>query len=591
LVGIPRSSFAFIIKQLVFKKSFKGLLVINYLMDFAWRVGGEAGYGIASAGELFARICVKHGLHVFGSREYPSLIRGGHNNFTIRFSDQSLTSQSKFCDIIAALNERTIKEELSDLKKGGIIIHDSELKPSVKGFKLVPVPLREIASKYGDPKIMMNMVVLGASCGVIGFDKQFCIDSVKEYFKVKPKFVEADIKAFNDGYDIGVEFCSMKVKKSKPRGDILINGNDAFSVGALRAGCNFISAYPMTPATSILEFMCTHAEAYGIRAFQVEDEIAAINAALGASFTGARALTCTSGGGFALMTEGFSLAGITESPLVVAMSQRPGPATGLPTRAAQGDLLFVSNAGHGEFLRVVLAPGDVDDCYEMALDAFNYADKYQTPIIVLLDKHLSDSIKTTKPFIDDYKIDRGKLLSEPRKVSEGHRFKRYEFTKDGVSPRPVPGLKGLTYCFAGDEHDEEGFIIEDADKAVAIADKRARKEGFIRRDLKGCIKVFGDGDITLVGWGSTKGALLEAQSLLKKEGINTQFIQVRVVSPFPNEELLKAIKGQVFIIEDNRDGQLASLTRGINYVSINKYNGRPVNPEEIVDGIKRCLKK
>ncbi|MFA5406597.1 MAG: 2-oxoacid:acceptor oxidoreductase subunit alpha [Candidatus Nanoarchaeia archaeon] len=560
------------------------------MIDFAWRVGGEAGYGIATAGDFLAKVCMKHGLNVFGSKEYPSLIRGGHNNFTIRFSDDKLTSQSKYCDLLAALNERTIIEESPELKKGGIIIHDIEVKPNVKGFKLIPVPLRTIASKYGDAKVMMNMVAIGVSCGIIGFDKAVCNDLIKDLFKNKPKFIEPDTKAFNDGYELGVKHQLMTLKKNKVKGDLLINGNDAFCIGALRAGCNFISAYPMTPATSILEFMCAKSKEYGVRAFQVEDEIAAINTALGASFTGARALTCTSGGGFALMNEGFSLAGMIEAPLVIAMSQRPGPATGLPTRTGQGDLLFVLNAGHGEFTRLVLAPGDVNDCYEMALDAFNYADKYQTPVIVLLDKHISDSIVTVKPFSDSYIIDRGKLLTMPKSVEAGHRFKRYEFTKDGVSARPIPGIKGLTYCFAGDEHDQEGFIIESASKAEMIIDKRVRKHELIARELKNGVKVFGEGNTTLVGWGSTKGAIIAAQSLLEKEGVKTQFIQVRVLSPFPHDRLKELIKGQVIVIEDNHDGQLASLLRGVEFKKINKYNGRPLNPEEIVSEVKRCLK-
>jgi len=553
-------------------------------MDVSWRIGGEAGYGIATAGLMFARMCMKHGLHVFGSREYPSLIRGGHNTFTIRLSDKELTSQSKYCDVIAALNEKTIKEELKDLRKGGIIIHDSEVKTLVKGFKLIPVPLKEIAGKHGNAKIMMNTVAIGVSAGVLGLDKAKCLKVIKRIFKKKPKVVKPNIKAFNEGYEIGFKHQKIKVPDKKPSNEMLISGNVAFSIGSLRAGCNFISAYPMTPATGILEYLCGKAEDYGVRAWQSEDEIAAINNALGASFAGARALTCTSGGGFALMNETISLAGISETPIVIALSQRPGPATGLPTRTGQGDLGFALNAGHGEFSRIVLAPGDVNECYETALKAFNYADKYQTPVIVMLDKHLSVSVNTVKPFTDDYKIDRGKLLTKTRKVREGHRFKRYEYTKDGVSSRPVPGLKGLTYCFAGDEHDEEGFIIEDADKAKLIADKRLRKQKLIAKELNDGVKVYGKGKNTIISWGSTKGAIIESL-----KSLDAQFIQVKTLAPLPEEAIKKRVKGKIVIIENNRDGQLSELIKclGLEFKQFNKYDGRPIHPEEVVKEVKR----
>ncbi len=559
------------------------------MIDFSWRVGGEAGYGIVTAGNLFARMCMRHGLNVYGSREYPSLIRGGHNTFTIRFSDKELNSQSQYCDLIAALNERTISEELKDLKSDGLIIHDSSINPIVKKAKLMPVPLKEIASKYGNAKLMMNTVIIGVSAGLIGLNKSKCLNVIKRVFKKKgDKVIKPNIKAFSDGYALGSKNQLLRVPNRNPLPKMLVNGNTAFAIGSVRAGCNFISAYPMTPATGIYEYLCKQSKGYGIRAVQTEDEIASLNNALGASFTGARAMTCTSGGGFALMNEALSLAGMTETPVVIAVSQRPGPATGLPTRTSQGDLLFVLNAGHGEFSKIVMAPGDVNECYEMALESFNYADVYQTPVIVLLDKHLSVSVKTVKPFKDNYKINRGLLVTKTKRIEEGHRFKRYEFTKNGVSPRPLPAIKGLTYCFAGDEHDEEGFIIEDAVKAVKISNKRLRKERLIEKQLRNKIQVYGRGDLTIISWGSTKGAILTAQELLRSEGIRTRFIQVRVLKPLPLKEIKSKIKGTPVIIEDNRDGQLASLL-GVKCKKINKYDGRPINPEEIVREVKRLL--
>lgn len=561
-------------------------------MDFTWRVGGEAGYGIETAGILFARICVRHGLSVYGDREYPSLIRGGHNNFSVRFSDKALTSQSGVCDVLAALNELTISEELPLMSKGGVIIHDVSIK-SPKGAKCYPVPLSEIAGKHGNARLMMNTVILGASARLVGFTKSICLKVIREHFKRKgEEVINANVNAFSDGFDfIKESFCDCK--RLKAGSDVmLVDGNIAFSIGALRAGCNFVSAYPMTPATSILEYLCEKAKECNIRAIQAEDEISAINNAIGAGYTGARALTCTSGGGFALMTEGISLAGMSETPVVVVLGQRPGPATGLPTRTEQGDLLFALNAGHGEFTRIILAPGDVNECYSDALNSFNYADLYQTPVIVMLDKHISVSMQSVKAFKDSYVIKRGLLAKPGKALPSTHRFKRYAFTKSGVSPRPLPGVKNLISCSIGDEHDEEGFIIESAKQRKDICDKRLRKHELVSRDLSDGVKVYGKGDVTIVGWGSTKGAIIESLAELKKSGVNAKFVQVRIISPFPVKAFKKAVSGKVIVVEGNRDGQLSKLVNeiGVSHVLYNKYDGRPVHPSDVISAVRRLVR-
>ncbi len=547
-------------------------------MDLSWRIGGEAGYGISTAGYLFSKFCKHHGFYVFGNREYPSLIRGGHNTYTIRFSDKPINSQRKYCDILLALNERAIKEEFNYLSDKGYLIYDKSITPySREGIKLIPAPLYEITSKHENSKFMINTLGLGITAGLLGFNKKKCLDIIRNHFKKKHKDVKTNVSLFNEGYLIG-EKNKIKLKFKRPKKNILINGNVAFAIGAIRAGCNFISAYPMTPATGIEEYLTLKAKDYGICAVQAEDEISAINNALGASFAGARAMTCTSGGGFALMNETISLAGMSETPIVIVLAQRTGPATGLPTRTSQSDLNFAINAGHGEFSKIVLAPGDVNECYEDALNAFNYAEKYQTPVIVLLDKHLSTSVKTVPPFKDNYKIDRGKLVLKG-KVQNLHRYKRYEYTKDGVSPRPIPG--GPVFCSIGDEHDEEGFIIESSEKRIAIALKRKRKDELIKKDLlnKKAINVFGKGDITIIGWGSTKGAILEAI-----KGKKIKFIQVRLLNPFPGKLIKKYISGKVLVVENNRDGQITKLLEqaGIHdFNQFNKFDGRPIHPEEI----------
>ena len=561
-------------------------------MDFTWRVGGEAGYGIETAGNLFARMCVKHGLSIFGDREYPSLIRGGHNNFSVRFSDKVLTSQSGVCDVLAALNKLTITEELPTMNMGGVVIHDVSVK-SPKNVKSYAVPLSEIAGKHGNARLMMNTVILGSSARLVGFTKSVCLNVIRAHFKRKGEAViKSNIDAFSDGFDfIKESFCDCK--RLKASSDVmLVDGNIAFSIGSLRAGCNFVSAYPMTPATSILEYLCEKAGECGVRAIQAEDEISAINNVIGAGYTGARALTCTSGGGFALMTEGISLAGMSETPVVIVLSQRPGPATGLPTRTEQGDLLFALNAGHGEFTRIILAPGDVNECYDDALSAFNYADMYQTPVIVMTDKHIGASIQSVKPFKDSYVIKRGLLAKSTKALPEAHRFKRYAFTKSGVSPRPLPGVKNLISCSIGDEHDEEGFIVESGKDRKAICDKRLRKHELVSRELSNGVSVYGKGDVTIVGWGSTKGAILESLIELKKLGVNAKFVQVRIISPFPVRAFKKAVSGKVILVEGNRDGQLSKLVNeiGVSHVLFNKYNGRPIHPSEVTSAVRRLVK-
>ncbi len=580
--------------------------MVNVINKLAWKIGGEAGYGIMTAGKLFSFIAKRHGLNAYGVTEYPSLIRGGHNTFTIRIEEDELTSHLKFIDVLAALDELTINEHLSELISGGALIYDSKIKISKKkrGIQYFPVPLSSLASKYSNKKVMMASIIIGATAALVGFELSMIKEVITRIFKKKgKKVINENFKAIKSGYNFlksnyKLKFKIIMEKKPVNNKKILVNGNQAISIGAIAAGCKFISAYPMTPATSILEYLSLKSKEHGVLAFQSEDEISALNMALGASFAGVKAMTCTSGGGFALMNESLSLAGSSETPVVIILAQRAGPATGLPTRTEQGDLRHVIHAGHGEFQRCVIAPGDAYDCFHLTLKSFNIASKFQIPVIMLTDKYLAVSYNTINEFnASNYSIDKGELLLKSCKnPGAGNKFKRYRITESGVSPRPIPGVPNGFHCAIGDEHDEEGNIIESSGQRVAMADKRERKVKLLRKYLNdSCIEVFGDKNarIAILAWGSTKGVIIQAQEFLRSAGVKTKFLQFKILHPFPEKELLRKLGSydKLVVIENNSSSQLGSLVKEHTDLRINhyllKYDGRPFNPEDINDKLRR----
>ncbi len=578
---------------------------------FALKIGGEAGYGIMTSGYLFSLIAKHHGLSAYGTSEYPSLIRGGHNTFTVRIEEEELTSHLKFVDVLIALDELTINSHIREITNEGALIYDSKInvKKERKDIHYISMPLSDLAASFpGLKKVMMAIVGIGAASGLIGFELPVIKKAVLNIFKKKKKskkIIEDNLKAISLGFNFiadnyRIDFKNKIKKKPVAKDKILVNGNLAISIGAIAAGCRFISAYPMTPATGIFEYLCQKSKEHKILAFQAEDEISALNMALGASFAGARSMTCTSGGGFALMNETLSLAGSSETPVFIVLAQRPGPATGLPTRTAQGELRYVIHAGHGEFERCVIAPGDVHDCFNLTLLGFNIAERFQIPVIMLTDKYLATSLVTTKEFnASKYAIDRGELLLKPLKDPGAlHKFKRYKITESGISPRPVPGVRGGFYCAIGDEHDEEGNIIESPKKRTLMADKRARKLNALKEYLKNsCVEIFGDKNFktAIVSWGSTKGIILQAMKFLKDANINTKFLQFKILHPFPKEEFLNKLGDfdKLIIIEQNMNSQLGSLIKEHTCLKIDKYilkyDGRPFNPEDIFDEIKEVF--
>lgn len=559
--------------------------------DFVWKIGGEAGYGILSSGDMFTQVIKNLGFHTFSTTEYPSLIRGGHNTYIVRFSDSELTSHSHKVDVLIALDKLTLDKHKDEVVKNGIIICDTNLKINKKDVNVIKLRLEQASNKYGVlKKVMMATIAIGATSKVLGFDKKVFESFFKKRFQKKgEKVVNQNIEAFNLGFDYAKEIRKIKIPKTK-NDKILINGNTAISIASIRAGCKFMSSYPMTPATSIMQTISKYQESNNIVMHQTEDEISALNVALGASYAGVRSLVATSGGGFALMNETISLAGSAEIPVVLVLASRPGPATGLPTRTEQGDLRFAIHAGHGDFPKIVLAPGDPEECFTQTLEAFNLADKYQTIVTILTDKYQAVSWWNMKEFNTNYKINRGKLVTRvSKKLADLEKYHRYKITKDGISPRTIPGIVNGINCSIGDEHDEQGYIVEESLDRIKMMDKRTNKMKSLEKELenKG-INVYGNkkSNKTIIGWGSTKGVILEA---IKE--LNCKFVQVNIMHPFPAKKLIKEVKdSKIYLVENNSNAQLGSLIKEHTNLKIHKkilkYDGRMFNPVEIINEVK-----
>ncbi len=575
------------------------------MSEFSWKIGGEAGYGIMTTGFIFGKSFVRAGFFAFDTNEYPSLIRGGHNTYTVRVSEEPVHSHSKKIDILVALTDNAIEKHKSEVRKGGFIIYDEGFVNSpnnVKDINLLPIPLTQIATEKGGQNIMRNNVALGASFALIDVDVQVLYDMINEMFKGKKSedIAATNVNVAKAGFEfVKQNFPNIKIIQVKSKGKekrMYITGNEAISIGAIKAGCKFYSAYPMTPASSILHYLAAKENDYNIIVKQTEDEIAAINMAIGASFAGVRAMTGTSGGGFSLMTEALGLAAITETPLVIVLAQRPGPSTGLPTHTEQGDLRFVMHASNGEFPRVVIAPGDVNECFYETFNAFNIAEKYQLPVIILTDKFLAESHATSDLFfLKELKIDRGMLLTE-EKLDKIEDYKRYESTATGVSWRALPSQENGIFKAATDEHDEYGRLNEEPANRIAQVDKRFRKIKVLETEIDGA-KFYGDenAEITIVSWGSTKGPILEAMKILNKKGIKVNYLQIVYVIPFPTNKVKAFLENAKIkiIVENNKTAQLGSVIKEMAGIEMNykilKYDGRQFTPEEIVAKVEEVL--
>lgn len=566
------------------------------MTDFTWLIGGEAGFGIMTTGVVFSKIATRSGYHIFDYVEYPSLIRGGHNAYEVHVADSEVSHLSPTIDVLVCLNKETYEKHKSRLTPSSLVVFDKEEFEIKEDIKKIIIPFKKILSDLKGQPVMKNTISLGASIGLLGGNIGELIKIISEQFAKKGEEVINFNKLFvQAGYDAVMKNYSNKVLNyliEKP-GEIklVLTGNDAFALGSVIADSRVYVAYPMTPSSTVLTDLAAWQEKIGIVVRHAEDEISVINTAIGSSFAGVRSAVGSSGGGFALMVESLSFAGITEIPMVVFIAQRPGPATGMPTWTEQGDLLFTIFSGHGEFQKIVLAPGDNEEMIELTAKAYNLADVYQMPVIVMSDMYLSESHKSvSKKFIDDfvanYKINRGKLINKTES-----KYLRYQITEDGISPRLIPGTPGHFYQANSYEHVEDGHTTEEAQPRIDQVDKRARKwVTYLKNDFS-MPKVYGEIDkseIVFVSWGSTKGIILEAQKQLKAKGKETAFIHFNHIYPLDTKkvtELLKQNKKYI-LIENNSWGQfgkLLTMETGIEIKNkILRYDGRPITAEEII---------
>lgn len=569
--------------------------------EINFMVGGEAGQGVQTIGFILAKTLARAGLCVFADQDYESRVRGGHNFYRIRAATDEILAFSERLDILIAVDQNTADLHYEELKEDGLAIFDPEkFKLDGKYSKSLGVPMEKLALEKAANKLMANSVAVGAAMALGGYEFSLIEPVLKEQFAHLGKVItEANVRAAAAGFEYArqqkPEAIRQPVKVSTPfQGMMLMNGNEAIALGAMAAGCKFMSAYPMTPSTTIMEYIAERGRKFNIVMIQPEDEIAAINMAVGAGFTGVRAMTATAGDAFSLMTEGLGLAGITETPVVIVIAQRPGPAVGLPTRTEQGDLKFAIYGGPGDFPRVVLAPCTVEDAFAITIKAFNQAEKYQLPVIILTDHYLASSYQTVPKFdLSKVTIDRGQLISEAD-ASNLTEYKRHQFTESGISPRLIPGRGKALVVTDSDEHDEAGHMIEDAQTRTRMVLKRLKKMEGARSDLSGPrLLQKPNAAITLVGWGSTYGPIKEAATILDGGGLAANVLQLNELWPFPVQEITAALNSakKSVVIENNATGQLAHLIRAETGIKVSgnilKFDGRPFSPSFIAAAVKK----
>ncbi len=545
--------------------------------DYSILIGGAAGQGSRKAGLLIARLFNNLGYRVFIHEDYQSLIKGGHNFSQIRVSDKETFSHREKIDFLLALDKNTIEKHQKDLVEKGLTIYNSDEIYFAKFEKGIGISLQKIIKEAGGLPIMENTALIAAFAKIIGIDWEIVEDVLKKEFQ---KEAEINLKIAKRTYE-KIQAIK-KIEKINQKPLPLLTGNEAVALGAVKAGLEMYFAYPMTPTSPILHYLAEYQNDFNIKVLQLENEIAVINTAIGAAYTGARTMVGTAGGGFALMTEGLSLAAQSETPIVIVEGQRMAPATGVPTYSAQGDLMFTLSAGHGDFVRFVIAPGDADEAFYFAGKALNLAWKYQTPVILLLDKDLCEST-----FVFHPETEAKVKIEEPLLWNGKEDYKRYKITENGVSPLAFPGKKDIVVKTTSYEHDEMGITVEEDESAIKkMQEKRLRKFKEMEKEVEkteGTVKVYGNENSkeAIVAWGSTKGAAKEAA-----EKLGIKMIQPIFLEPFPKKEIKKALKGveKLIFVEMNSLGQLEKLFKSYGIKGngkILKYNGRPFTAEEI----------
>ncbi|MFQ5952613.1 MAG: 2-oxoacid:acceptor oxidoreductase subunit alpha [Candidatus Omnitrophota bacterium] len=556
--------------------------------DISIVLGGEAGLGIQTIEQVLTKVLKLDGYNVFAAKEYMSRIRGGSNSIEIRVSSKKVSAYVNRIDILIPLDKTAIARLKKRISPKTIVLGDKEVLATE--LDVLDIPFSRIAKEVGNV-IYANTVAAGAISGFFQIEPGTLEGFLKDYFSGKDEeTVRNNIEASRKGYEIGLDLSrkgkvTVDVKKDvNVKKELFFNGAEAVGMGVIAGGCDFLSSYPMSPATSVMVFLAGRSKEFGIVVEQAEDEISAINMCLGAWYAGGRAIASTSGGGFDLMTEGLSLAGIIESPIVIHIGQRPGPATGLPTRTEQGDLELALYAGHGEYPRIILAPGTLEEAFYLTGKAFDLADKYQAPVIILTDQFLMDM------YYNFSSLDLPKAPHKKHIVKTGRDYKRYKLTKDGISPRGMPGYGDGLVSLDSDEHDEEGHITEDFELRVKMVDKRLKKLESIKKDIVppalGGDKRF---KTLAVCWGTTYNVVKEAVEKLGRDDVAfLHFSQVYPLHPETLGHLEKAEK--TVIIENNATSQLGKLIKlyfGFEIKEkILKYNGLPFSVEEIVKGLK-----
>ncbi len=574
--------------------------------DVVVGIGGAAGDGVASAGNTLALSVARQGQAVYAYNAYQSVIRGGHSWLRLRISAKKPLNHGDQVDALIALNQDTLDRHLQELVAGGVALYNSaKLKPSYeppKGVQLCPLPVPDLAPAYKKLPVMQNTVAVGAVIGLMGLDFRGLESVLESTFAKKPHVVKVNMEAAKAGYDYAAAHfkpLATQLQKNSQKW-AMVMGNGLLAMGAALAGCKFYCAYPMSPATHILEWFAAHGKEMGICVRQVEDEISVINMSIGAGHMGARSMCATSGGGLALMTEAIGLSGMLETPVVVVNVMRAGPSTGVPTKTEQGDLNQALGASQGDFPRIIIAPVSMTDSFSTPALAFNVADRYQCPVIVLTDLLIAEGSETVDPALLDveFKIDRGELITAASgEGKSGEPYLRYKNTESGISPRAVPGVPGHLHVAASDEHDEDGVLLSDVFtdtvRRKKMADKRVRKMDTVLEHLPAPTLVGSpDAEVTLVGWGSTWGVLTEAAEQLNREGISTSHLQIKFLVPFHVAEV-SAILGKsrrVIIVENNQSGQFARHLRAetgiVAQAQIRKYDGEPFEPKHIVAAVK-----
>lgn len=626
------------------------------MKEINWMAGGPQGAGVDSAANIFGRACGYGGLYVFGRREYHSNIKGLHSYFHLRVSQSEVLANVNDVDLLAAFDAETVLRHITEVVATGGIIVDKEqvgtrilsiptLPPEFKdevreyisqkglgeslidllndakknGVQVFEIPymdlLKTIASRLGVEQIskvtrMINVLTMGVSFALLDYNLELVEKAVTAVFSERPKVAEMNVMALRKAYDYTKEtyknsFPHKLAKAEVNEKRIFVSGNQAVAMGKVLGGCRVQTYYPITPAADESEYIEAHeilktrVGDEGIVVVQTEDEIAAVNSASGAALAGARASTSTSGPGFSLMVEGLSWAGNCEVPVVITYYQRGAPATGLPTRHGQADLRFAVHAGHGEFPRVVLASGDIRECFYDAVLSFNYAERFQLPVIHLIDKAMANCSQTYPLFNTEHvKIERGEILDES-KLKDAP-YKRFGFNKTGVSPRVFLGTKNGVHWYTGDEHNEFGHISEEPSNRIKMVEKRMKKLELVGKEVPVEEKAnfFGDkaSENLVVSWGSPKGAILEAMEMLKREGLNVGFLQLRMLHPLPKEYVASALKTahKIIDVENNYLGQLAGILKEetgfqANYYIL-KYTGRPITTTEMYGALRKILR-